>query len=91
MTEDLLGVYMTTPTTNGDKPLPRRVGTRSMLPSTWISRSLRVEYTDASGKAATTDGTLHDWCPVGMLVSIAGAKTLLAWERPVLVELQEDR
>jgi hypothetical protein len=35
--------YMTAPTSNGDKPLPRRVGRRSMLPSTWVSRSLRVE------------------------------------------------
>jgi hypothetical protein len=35
--------YMTAPTSKGDKPLPRRAGTRSMLPSTWVSRSLRVE------------------------------------------------
>ncbi len=90
MTEDL-AAYMTAPTSNGDRPLPRRIGTRSMLPSTWLGRTLKCEYTDASGKAATTDGTLLDWCPVGMLVSIAGAKTLLAWERLVLVELQEDR
>jgi hypothetical protein len=32
-----------------------------------------------------------DWCPVGMLLSIARAKTLLCWERLVLAELQEDR
>jgi len=82
--------YMTAPTTNGDKPLPRRVGTRSMLPSTWISRSLRVEYVDASGKAATTEGVLLDWCPVGMLVLIAGAKTLLSWDRLVLIELTNE-
>ena len=91
MTEDFAPYVVTTPSTNGDKPLPRRIGTRSMLPWTWLGRTLRCEYTDAGGKAATTDGTLLDWCPVGMLVSIAGAKTLLAWERPVLVELQEDR
>ncbi len=89
MSEDL-AVHMTAPTTNGDRPLPRRIGTRSILPSTWVSRSLRVEYVDASGKAATTDAVLLDWCPVGMLVLIAGAKTLLSWDRLVLAELRED-
>ncbi len=89
MTEDL-AVYMTAPTSNGEKPLPRRVGTRSMLPSTWISRSLRVEYTDASGKGATTEGVLCDWCPVGPVLLIAGARTILAWERMVLIELAGD-
>ncbi len=89
MTEDV-AAYMSAPTSNGDKPLPRRVGTRSMLPSTWISRPLRIEYTDASGLAATTDAVLLDWCPVGMLVLIAGAKTLLSWDRLVLAELRED-
>ena len=78
---------LTTPTTNGERPLLRRVGTRSMLPSTWISRMLRVEYVGADGKAASTDGVLLDWCPAGILVGIAGAKTLLCWERLVLVEL----
>ncbi len=89
MTEDL-AAYMTAPTSNGDRPLPRRIGTRSMLPSTWVSRSLRVEYVAADDHAATTDAVLLDWCPVGMLVLIGGAKTLLGWDRLVLAELQED-
>ena len=89
MTEEL-GVYMTAPTTNGDAPLPRRLGTRSMLPSTWISRSLRVEYTDASGKAATTEGVLCDWFPVGPVLLIAGGRTIVGWDRLVLVELAGD-
>ncbi|MDP8951958.1 MAG: hypothetical protein M3N18_06940 [Actinomycetota bacterium] len=89
MTEDV-GVYMTAPTTNGDRPLPRRVGTRSMLPSTWISRSLRVEYVDASGRAATTTGTLLDWCPAGPILLLAGARTIVGWDRLVLVELAAD-
>jgi hypothetical protein len=90
VSEDFAG-YMVAPTANGDRPAARRVGTtRSMLPSTWISRPLRVEYVDASDKGATTDGVLLDWSPVGMLLSIAGAKTLLAWERLVLAELRED-
>ena len=81
----------TTPTTNGEAPLPRRAGTRGLLPSTWLTRSLRIEYTDAGGKAAVTDGVLLDWCGAGVLVNIAGAKTMLAWDRLVLCELREDR
>ncbi len=82
--------YMVAPTTNGDKPLSRRLGTRSMLPSTWISRELRVEYTDAAGKAATTSGVLCDWCPTGPVLLVAGARTILGWDRICLIELVGD-
>ena len=85
------GVYMTAPTTNGDKPLPRRAGVRTMLPSTWIDRTIRLEYVGAAGDARETTATFLDWTPVGLLLNIAGAKTLLAWERLVLCELREDR
>jgi hypothetical protein len=76
--------YMVAPTANGDRPAARRVGTRSMLPSTWINRGLKIEYVTAGGKAATTEGVLRDWCPVGPILLIAGARTVLAWERLVL-------
>ncbi len=89
MTEEM-GAYMTAPTTNGEAPLPRRTGTRGLLPSTWIDRTLRVEYVWVRGEARETTATLLDWCPVGVLVSIAGAKTLVCWERLVLCELVED-
>jgi hypothetical protein len=90
VTEDT-GVYMAVPTTNGDKPLPRKVGRRTMLPSTWIDRTIRLEYVGSAGDARETKATLLDWSPVGLLLNIAGGKTLLAWERLVLAELQEDR
>ena len=32
----------TIPKTNGDAPLPRRAGTRTMLPSSWISRAVKI-------------------------------------------------
>ena len=86
-----LGVYMTAPTTNGDRPLPKRAGARSMVPTTWIDRTIRLEYVGAAGDARETTATFLDWTPVGLLLNIAGAKTLLAWERLVLCELQEDR
>ena len=88
--DESTAVYMTAPTTNGDPPLPRKVGARSMIPSTWIDRPLRVEYVGASGDARETTATLLDWSPVGLLLNIAGGKTLLAWERLVLAELVED-
>ena len=89
--DDGVGMYMAAPSgTNGEALLPRRVGTRSMLPSTWINRGLRIEYVGADGRAAATDGVLLDWCPVWVLLSIAGAKTLLSWDRLVLAELVDD-
>ena len=90
MTEEI-GVYMTAPTTNGDKPLPKRAGARSMVPTTWIDRTIRLEYVGAAGDARETTATFLDWTPVGLLLNIAGAKTLVAWERLVLAELMEDR
>jgi hypothetical protein len=51
---------------------------------------LRVEYVGAAGDARETTATLLDFCPAGLLLNIAGAKTLLAWERLVLCELIED-
>ena len=43
MTEEM-GVYMTAPTKNGEAPLPRRNGPKGLLPSTWLQRTLRVQY-----------------------------------------------
>ena len=80
----------TVPQINGDASLPRRAGMRSMLPSTWLTRTLRCQYIDAFGRGQETSATLLDWCPAGLLVDVAGAKTLLCWERLVLAELVED-
>jgi hypothetical protein len=84
-------VYMTAPRVgNGTPSLPKRAGVRAMVPTTWIDRTLRVEYVGAGGDAKETTATFLDWTPVGLLLNIAGAKTLLAWERLVLAELVED-
>ena len=68
---------MVAPDNNGRPALPRRSGTRSMVPTTWLARTLRFEYVGAAGDARETTSTLLDWCPVGLLVNIAGTKTLL--------------
>ena len=88
--EDSGRFMVTTPSTSGEAPLPRRVGTRSMLPSTWLNRTLRCEYVGADGKAATTSGVLCDWCPAGPILLVGGARTILAWDRLALIELAGD-
>jgi hypothetical protein len=86
-----VGYTTTTPTLNGDKPLPKRAGVRIMIPTTWLTRDVRLEYVGTAGDARETTATLLDWTPVGILVNTAGAKSLIAWDRLVLCELQEDR
>jgi hypothetical protein len=38
---------MTRPDANGAPSLPKRGGPKGLLPSTWLDRTLKVEYTDA--------------------------------------------
>lgn len=81
---------MTTPNGWGDAPLPKRNGSKGLLPSTWVGRELRVEYTGADGKASTTSGVLLDWYPAGPVLNMGGARTLVSWERIALIELVGD-
>ena len=46
--------------------------------------------TEELQRAAATGGTLLDWCPVGLILLIGGARTILGWERICVIELQED-
>jgi hypothetical protein len=80
----------TIPKTNGDAPLPKRAGTRTMLPSTWVSRTLRLEYVGAGGEMQETTATLLDWCGMGPVFNLGGARTVVGWDRLVLCELVED-
>jgi hypothetical protein len=80
----------TIPKTNGDAPLPKRVGARTMLPSTWVSRTLRLEYVGAGGEMQESTATLLDWCGMGPVFNLGGARTVVGWDRLVLCELVED-
>lgn len=80
---------MTAPDIGGRPALPKRNGARGMLPSTWLNRSLKVEYVDCYGGGQETSGVLLDWCPLGAVLNIRGARTILAWDRIALVELVE--
>ncbi len=78
------------PTTNGEAPPAPRNGARGMVPSTWLGRSVRIGYIGVSGEGVETSGVLLDWCPFGLLISLAGAKALLSWDRLVMLELVSD-
>ena len=67
--------------------MPKRAGIRTMVPTTWEKRTLRVENIDAHGKGKETTGEFIDWTPSGYLLRIAGAVTLISYERVVLMEL----
>ena len=81
---------MTRPDVNGAPSLPKRSAPKGLLPSTWLNRSLRVEYMDCYGGGQETRGSLLDFYPVAPVLHVAGAKTLICWERLVLCELVED-
>ena len=81
---------MTRPDANGTPALPKRAAPKGLLPSTWLGRSLRIEYMDCYGGGQETRGSLLDFYPVGPVLHVAGAKTLICWERLVLCELVED-
>ncbi len=81
---------MSKPQTNGEAPLPKRAAPKGMMPSTWLTRTLKVEYAGAMGETRETTATLLDFYPAGPVLNVAGAKTLICWERLVLCELVED-
>jgi len=81
---------MTAPTVDGTPSLPKRSAPKGMLPSTWTNRTVRVEYTDCHGSGQETSGVLLDFFPVGPVLSMGGAKTLISWDRLTVVELIED-
>jgi hypothetical protein len=81
---------MTRPDVNGTPSLPKRAAPKGLLPSTWLQRTLKVAYTDASGAGVETSGTLLDMYPAGPVLNLNGAKTLLSWDRLAVVELVED-
>jgi hypothetical protein len=81
----------TAPKTNGDAPLPRRAGARTMLPLSWISRAVKIEYVGAAGEMQETSTTFLDWCGMGPVFNlVGGARTVVGWDRLVVCELVGD-
>ena len=77
MTETLQA--MTRPEVNGTPSLPRRSGPKGLLPSTWLDRTLRLEYV-VCGELRATEATLLDVYPAGPVLNVAGG---LEGEGPV--------
>jgi hypothetical protein len=60
-----------------------------LLPSTWLERTLKLEYV-VCGELRETTGTLLDLYPAGPVLNVAGARTLIGWDTVAVVELQND-
>jgi hypothetical protein len=81
---------MTRPDSNGTPTLPKPTRPKSLLPSTWLERTLKVEYMDGFGSGVQTSGTLLDLYSAGPVLGIGTTKTLISWDRLVLCELVND-
>ena len=81
---------MTKPDSNGTPSLPKRAGPKGLLLSTWLERTLRLEYVDGFGTGVQTSGILIDFYPGGPVLPSDRVKTLICWERLVLAQLVED-
>jgi hypothetical protein len=81
---------MTRPDSNGTPTLPKTTRPKSLLPSTWLERTLKVEYMDGFGSGVQTSGTLLDLYSAGPVLGIGTTKTLISWDRLVLCELVND-
>ena len=88
MTEILSSTLTTKPASNGEAPLPKRSAPKSLLPSTWISRTVKVSYGGSLGKEAI--GTLLDIYPFGPILRLDGETTALAWDSVRSVPLVND-
>ena len=88
MTQQILEA-MTAPDVNGTPALPKRSAPKGLLPSTWLERTLKLEYV-VCGELRETTATLLDVFPTGAVVNVGGARTLIAWETVAVVELVHD-
>jgi hypothetical protein len=88
-TDNGAATAMTTPGGLEDRPLPK-VSRRELLPSTWVNRTLRLSYVDASGAGVETSGTLLELCVTGPVFNLAGGKALVSWDAIRVLELVED-
>ena len=82
--------YLVAPDRNGRPALSKRSGPKGMMPSTWLSRPVKLEYIDSAGLGVEASGILLDLFPAGPVINLHGARTLICWDRLVLCELQED-
>jgi hypothetical protein len=75
---------------DGHAPLPKPNGPRAMIPLTWLDREALVEYMSSDSRTVSTSATLLDWCGLGIICAIAGARSIVAWDAIRIVELRGD-
>jgi hypothetical protein len=61
-----------------------------MIHLTWLGWEALVEYTTLDGREVLTSATLLDWCGLGIIRTIAGARSIVAWDALRTVELRGD-
>jgi hypothetical protein len=76
-------------TPDGSRLLARRPG-RELFPASWLRHRARIAYDNGTSKGGDLSGVLLEWCGAGLIVQANGSKSLLPWERVVMVELLEE-
>jgi hypothetical protein len=74
----------------GSIPLPKRTAPKTLLPSTWLERTLRVSYVDCYGDGQEVSAALLDFYPFGVIVNLSGERTALSWDCLRTVTLTSD-
>ena len=78
------------PSMNEHAPIAKRNGPRTMIHLTWIGWEAFVEYTTSDGREVSTSATPFDWCGLGIVCTIAGTHSIVAWDALRTVELRGD-
>ncbi len=89
MTEQITDAHLSRPDVGGNVHA-KRAAPKGLLPGSWLSRGVRVEYRDSDGQGQTMSGKLLDTFPVGLVVGSGGYRVLLSWDALILLELRED-
>jgi hypothetical protein len=75
-------------TPDGSAKLTSRRPGRELFPSSWLRGNARIIYDSGSGSVDAV-GTLLEYCSTGLILQTNGCKTLVSWDRLIMVELQE--
>jgi hypothetical protein len=78
------------PSIRGEMPPAPREGLQTYLPSTWLSRPVRIERVDAYGNGVESNGTLLEESRFGVIVNLQGERTALSWGGLRVVALVND-
>jgi hypothetical protein len=73
-------------TPDGSRLLARRPG-RKLFPASWLRHRVRIAYDDGSPGGGDFTGVFLESCGAGLILQANGSKSLLPWERVVMVEL----